>query len=57
LSHESLVKQVLAHIAAQEMIIAPLITHEIAPHEIKEAYEGLLHDKENYLGVIIDWDK
>lgn len=57
LSHESLVKQVLAHIAAREIITAPLITHEIAPREVKDAYEGLLRDKENYLGVIIDWDK
>lgn len=57
LSHESLVKQVLAHIAAREILTAPLITHEIAPHEVKEAYEGLLHDKENYLGVIIGWNK
>lgn len=57
LSHESLVKQVLAHIAAREVIITPLITHEIAPYEIQEAYEGLLHDKEHYLGIIIDWNK
>jgi len=32
-----------------------LITHVVRPENMKEAYEGLLNKKEEYLGVIIDW--
>lgn len=36
--------------------LAPLISHRLAPDEIKRAYEGLLHNKEEYIGVVLDWD-
>ncbi len=32
-----------------------LISHRINPADIKQAYEGLLNDKETYHGVILDW--
>jgi len=32
-----------------------LITHTISPHQLKEAYKGLLSKKAEYLGVILDW--
>ncbi len=32
-----------------------LITHVIKPEKFKEAYEGLLNKKDEYLGVLIDW--
>ena len=39
----------------QVLQIAPLITHTIKPEQIKQAYEGLLHLKDEYIGVAIDW--
>lgn len=32
-----------------------LITHTIAPEQLGEAYEGLLKDKDHYLGVLVNW--
>ena len=32
-----------------------LITHTIAPEQLGEAYEGLLKDKDHYLGVLVKW--
>lgn len=33
-----------------------LVTHRIKPGGLGSAYEGLLNDKENYLGVLVEWD-
>jgi 2-desacetyl-2-hydroxyethyl bacteriochlorophyllide A dehydrogenase len=35
--------------------VKPLITHVVSPNKIGEAYEGLLNDQSNYLGVVVDW--
>lgn len=35
--------------------IMDLITHTIKPQELEEAYFGLIRNKEEYLGVLIDW--
>ncbi len=35
--------------------LKPLITHVLPPEEIKVAYEGLLHQKETYVGVVLNW--
>jgi hypothetical protein len=32
-----------------------LVTHTIAPEGIGQAYEGLLKDKDHYLGVVVKW--
>lgn len=32
-----------------------LISHVIKPNELPAAYRGLLHDKENYHCVVVDW--
>ena len=34
-----------------------LVSHVIAPEEAMTAYQGLMYDKANYIGVIIDWHK
>ena len=34
-----------------------LVTHNLAPSQLGEAYEGLLKDKDNWLGVVIHWDR
>lgn len=33
------------------------VTHTIKPEEAMDAYRGLMYDKDNYLGVIIDWEE
>jgi 2-desacetyl-2-hydroxyethyl bacteriochlorophyllide A dehydrogenase len=35
--------------------VEPLITHRLPPAEIQRAYEGLLNQKDEYLGVILQW--
>jgi 2-desacetyl-2-hydroxyethyl bacteriochlorophyllide A dehydrogenase len=32
-----------------------MISHRLKPTDIKQAYEGLLNDKETYHGVLLDW--
>jgi threonine dehydrogenase-like Zn-dependent dehydrogenase len=33
-----------------------LVTHRIPPGRLGEAYDGLMNRKEEYLGVVIDWE-
>jgi len=42
-------------ISERRLRVNELITHILRPGNVKEAYEGLLNRKEEYLGVIIDW--
>ncbi len=42
-------------IKEKRLVTDGLITHVIKPTEFKEAYEGLLNKKDEYLGVLIDW--
>jgi len=35
--------------------VEPLLTHRLLPAQIQAAYEGLLHQKDEYLGVILRW--
>jgi threonine dehydrogenase-like Zn-dependent dehydrogenase len=39
-----------------EVQVAPLITQRICPDQIQSAYQGLLRDREQYVGVLIDWE-
>jgi 2-desacetyl-2-hydroxyethyl bacteriochlorophyllide A dehydrogenase len=45
----------LGALASGRLSLAGLVTHEIAATELGTAYEGLLKDKEHYLGVVIRW--
>lgn len=38
-----------------KIIVNPLVTNKISYEKIQIAYEGLLHEKENHLGILIDW--
>lgn len=38
-----------------ELKIEPLISHQLKPEQIKEAYDGLLNKPETYTGVVLDW--
>jgi 2-desacetyl-2-hydroxyethyl bacteriochlorophyllide A dehydrogenase len=45
----------LAALHSGRLNLDGLVTHRIAPNEIASAYEGLLKDKEKYLGVLVRW--
>lgn len=45
----------LASLASGRLSAAKLVTHTIKPEGIGAAYEGLLKDKDNYLGVVVQW--
>lgn len=45
----------LAALASGRLSLAGLVTHEMAATELGTGYEGLLKDKEHYLGVVIRW--
>jgi len=42
-------------IASGRLSLEGLVTHTITPDQLGTAYEGLLKDKENYLGVVMKW--
>jgi 2-desacetyl-2-hydroxyethyl bacteriochlorophyllide A dehydrogenase len=45
----------LAALAAGRLSLAGLITDRIEPAQLGTAYEGLLKNKEEYLGVVVRW--
>ncbi|MBV9122079.1 MAG: zinc-binding dehydrogenase [Planctomycetes bacterium] len=45
----------LAALASSRLSLAGLVTHDLQPAELGTAYEGLLHQKETYLGVSVRW--
>ncbi len=47
----------LGALASGRLNLEGLVTHNLAPSQLGEAYEGLLKDKDNWLGVIIHWDR
>jgi len=45
----------LGAMASGRLSLAGLITHRLDPSQLGEAYEGLLKQKEEYLGVVLRW--
>jgi 2-desacetyl-2-hydroxyethyl bacteriochlorophyllide A dehydrogenase len=45
----------LRQLACGRLSLAGLVTHTITPDGLGEAYEGLLKDKDRYLGVLVKW--
>jgi 2-desacetyl-2-hydroxyethyl bacteriochlorophyllide A dehydrogenase len=45
----------LRAIASGRLSLDGLVTHTLPPEQLGDAYEGLLKDKENWLGVVIKW--
>jgi 2-desacetyl-2-hydroxyethyl bacteriochlorophyllide A dehydrogenase len=45
----------LVQFASGRLSTEGLVTHTITPEEIGKAYEGLLKDKDHYLGVVVKW--
>ncbi|MCL4543208.1 MAG: zinc-binding alcohol dehydrogenase [Chloroflexi bacterium] len=38
-----------------KLIVDPLCTHVLSPEHCQEAYHGLIHEKDAFLGVVFDW--
>lgn len=38
-----------------ELDVAPLHTHTLKPGQAEQAYSGLKHHKDDYIGVVFDW--
>lgn len=47
----------LALLAGGALKVSPLLTHLVAPAECQTAYQGLLHHKDRFGGVVFDWRK
>src|SRR6516165_3072217 len=45
----------LAALATGRLNLAGLVSHRIKPEELGSAYEGLMKNKEGYLGVTVQW--
>jgi 2-desacetyl-2-hydroxyethyl bacteriochlorophyllide A dehydrogenase len=41
----------------RKLKVKELVSHVVPPEEMKRAYDGLLNNKEEYMAVVIDWDK
>jgi len=50
-----LVPVVVEWVRSGKLPVEDLITHRVAPDALPEMYEGLLNDKERFLGVVLDW--
>ena len=42
-------------IRSEDLQVAPLLTHSLPPDEAEEAYHGLKHQRDDYVGVVFDW--
>ena len=47
--------QILRWITEGRLVVDPLRTHVLTPDRCQEAYAGLTHQKDEYLGVVFDW--
>jgi 2-desacetyl-2-hydroxyethyl bacteriochlorophyllide A dehydrogenase len=43
-------------LATGRLNVKPLITHRVRPADVQRAYDGLLRQPNDYLGVIVEWD-
>jgi len=48
-------RQLLRWITDGRLVVDPLRTHVLPPDRCQEAYAGLTHKKDEYLGVVFDW--
>ena len=50
-------RQILGWIMDGRLVVDPLRTHVLPPERCQEAYYGLAHYKDDYLGVVFDWTR
>ena len=48
-------RAILGWIDEGRLVVDPLRTHVLTPDRCQEAYAGLTHKKDEYLGVVFDW--
>ena len=48
-------RTLLRWITEGRLVVDPLRTHVLSPDRCQEAYSGLAHRKDEYLGVVFDW--
>jgi 2-desacetyl-2-hydroxyethyl bacteriochlorophyllide A dehydrogenase len=48
-------RTILRWIMEGRLVVDPLRTHVLRPQQCQEAYAGLTHRKDEYLGVVFDW--
>jgi len=51
------VEYLLDLVRRRKLKVKELVSHVVAPKEMKRSYDGLLNIKEEYMAVVIDWDK
>ncbi len=54
-SIESNLRLLIALVTQGQLNVDALISHVIEPGALPGAFQGLLHDKEHYIGVVVDW--
>ena len=48
---------ILNWIRSEKLKVDPLLTDVYNPHDAKKAYDGLLHNPDEHLGVLFDWSE
>jgi 2-desacetyl-2-hydroxyethyl bacteriochlorophyllide A dehydrogenase len=54
---EGNVERILELIQADRLKVAPLLSHVVPAQELDNAYQGLLHRKDEYMGAVLDWSQ
>jgi 2-desacetyl-2-hydroxyethyl bacteriochlorophyllide A dehydrogenase len=54
-TNERVLPYIIHSLQRGRLQVADLITHQVRPEQLGEMYEGLLHRKEEFLGVVLDW--
>lgn len=54
-TNDRVVPALVEWVRSGRMPVEDLITHRVPPSALPEMYQGLLDDKESYLGVVLDW--
>ena len=54
-TNERMVPLVIEMVRRGKLPVADLISHLVEPKALPDMYEGLLHDKERFLGVVLRW--
>jgi 2-desacetyl-2-hydroxyethyl bacteriochlorophyllide A dehydrogenase len=54
-SIESNLHMLIELVRQRKLDVDGLISHVITPDAMPTAFQGLLHDKSNYIGVVVDW--
>jgi len=52
---QRVVPAVVEWVRSGKLPVADLITHCVPPTELPQMYSGLLHEKDLFLGVVLDW--